>query len=658
MSFIPLALHFHRDLGGPRSRCRVPLLKVCVVLPLFVLLSAGSALAATGSPGRADELCPRPAEGAVVQSPPELRSHHGVLEVSLHFKYQATFAGQGPPRYCYVTDDGLESPTLRLHPGDRLIIHFHNDLAPAGPGLPADQSTVMNDCAAMAMTASMTNLHFHGLTVPPTCHQDDVIRTAIPAGKEFEYRLTIPADEPPGLYWYHPHPHGYTERQVQGGAAGALIVEGIERAVPAVRTLPQRVLVLRDQNLTDVRFHNPDTPAWDLSVNYVPILYPQYRPAIIQTKPSQRELWRVVNGGGDTILNLQLLVKGAPQTVQLVAIDGVPLARGTSESQSTTNIELPPGARVEFIVSAPAVGEQAELVTTKWDTGIEGDSDPARPIATVVSSNDAPEPAAPAKEKVLPWRGSVTRGGTQQHVERRLYFSQFSPNPAEGDTSVFYFLTVAGNKPQAYRMGQEPNIVLHQGDLEDWIVENRAQEDHVFHMHQLHFRVLEVDGKPVNDPATRDTFNLPHWDGSGPYPSVKLRMDFRDPNAIGTSLYHCHILKHEDMGMMGVIQVLPPGIATDTSISGPSTRVDVATKINIVAYVRGHGSHGATPGGTVQFMIDGIPSGRPIAISEGKAVFTTSFDSDGTHRITATYSGDQHYDESIARPLQIVVSGV
>ncbi len=114
-----------------------------------------------------------------MQSPPELRSHNGVLEVSLHFKYQVTFAGQGPPRYCYVTDDGLESPTLRLHPGDRLIIHFHNDLAPAGPGLPADQGTVMNDCAAMAMTASMTNLHFHGLTVPPTCHQDDVIRTAI-----------------------------------------------------------------------------------------------------------------------------------------------------------------------------------------------------------------------------------------------------------------------------------------------------------------------------------------------------------------------------------------------------------------------------------------------------------------------------------------------
>ncbi len=455
MSFIPLALHFLRDLSRPRFRRRAVLLNVCAGLFLFVVLSAESSFAATNTPGPADELCPRPAEGAVAQSPPELRSHNGVLEVSLHFKYQVTFAGQGPPRYCYVTDDGMESPTLRLHPGDLLIIHFHNDLPAAGPTT-ADSRTAMNDCAAMAMTASMTNLHFHGLTVPPTCHQDDVIRTAIPAGKDFEYRVTIPADEPPGLYWYHPHPHGYTERQVQGGAAGALVVEGIERAVPAVRTLPQRVIVLRDQNLTDVRFHSPDTPAWDLSVNYVPILYPQYRPAMIQTKPSQRELWRVLNGGGDTILNLQLLVKGSPQPVQVVAIDGVPLARGISDSQGTTNIELPPGARVEFVVTTPAAGVQAELVTTKWDTGIEGDSDPARPIATVVSSNDAPEPTAPAKEKLLPWKGSASRRDTQQLVERRIYFSQFSPNPAEGDTSVFYYLTVAGNKPQEYRMGQEP----------------------------------------------------------------------------------------------------------------------------------------------------------------------------------------------------------
>ena len=71
------------------------------------------------------------------------------------------------------------------------------------------------------------------LTVPPVCHQDDVLKTSIqPDDSPFEYRLRIPADEPPGLYWYHPHIHGFSKAQVLGGASGALIIEGLERAIP------------------------------------------------------------------------------------------------------------------------------------------------------------------------------------------------------------------------------------------------------------------------------------------------------------------------------------------------------------------------------------------------------------------------------------------
>ncbi len=272
--------------------------------------------------------CTRPEAGAAAVSPPELRSHNGVLDVTLHFKYQVTYAGQGPPRYCYVTDDGQESPTLRVHPGDQLILHLKNDLPSSGsvtPAHAAEAAKSQDDCDATAMSASMTNLHFHGTTIPAVCHQDEVIRTAVPAGGDFEYRVTIPRDEPPGLYWYHPHPHGYSERQVQGGASGALIVEGIEAVVRAARNLPERVLILRDQTLTNVQYTSPDTPAWDISLNYVPVIFPQNVPSVIHTRPSTRELWRVLNAGADTIFNLQLLVKGAAQPVQIVAIDGVPL---------------------------------------------------------------------------------------------------------------------------------------------------------------------------------------------------------------------------------------------------------------------------------------------------------------------------------------------
>ena len=98
-------------------------------------------------------------------------------------------------------------------------------------------------CATGAMRATSTNLHFHGLTVPAECHQDDVMRTLIDTGSApYEYKFQIPADEPPGLYWYHPHIHGFTKAQVLGGASAALVVEGIERAIPDVAGLPERIL--------------------------------------------------------------------------------------------------------------------------------------------------------------------------------------------------------------------------------------------------------------------------------------------------------------------------------------------------------------------------------------------------------------------------------
>jgi FtsP/CotA-like multicopper oxidase with cupredoxin domain len=117
---------------------------------------------------------------------------------------------------------------------------------------------------------------------------------------------------------------------------------------------------------------------------------------------------------------------------------------------------------------------------------------------------------------------------------------------------------------------------VHQGDVEDWTIENRSQETHAFHIHQTHFLVLERHGVPVREPYIRDTVNVAFWDGFTPqYPSVKLRMDFRDPSIVGTFPYHCHILQHEDGGMMGTIQVEPaPG---KTSIHRPKPTASKST---------------------------------------------------------------------------------
>ena len=99
------------------------------------------------------------------------------------------------------------------------------------------------------MNASSVNIHFHGTNVSPTCHQDEVIHTVINSGESFTYNVAFPVDEPSGLYWYHPHIHGMAEAAVQGGASGAIVVEGLEKAQPAVAGLRQRILVIRDQNV-------------------------------------------------------------------------------------------------------------------------------------------------------------------------------------------------------------------------------------------------------------------------------------------------------------------------------------------------------------------------------------------------------------------------
>jgi hypothetical protein len=198
----------------------------------------------------ADSVCARFDAGSVVSAPPELKSQGGVLEVTM--KFLTAVDSQGLVRYCYVTSTGLEAPTLRVNPGDQLIIHFQN-LLPAAPTLSGNENMAgmkmaLGDDGSAAgssacngtMLASATNIHFHGTNVAPVCGQDEVVHTLVQPGQSFDYKVQIPANEPPGLYWYHPHPHGFSEGQVQGGATGALIVEGLQNVDPALETSAAR----------------------------------------------------------------------------------------------------------------------------------------------------------------------------------------------------------------------------------------------------------------------------------------------------------------------------------------------------------------------------------------------------------------------------------
>jgi FtsP/CotA-like multicopper oxidase with cupredoxin domain len=581
----------------------------------LILIAFGSLVVAQWNAGLhahwvPSNICYRPSAGNAVPEPEDLRSRNGVLKVDLTI--QNYTEPDGSTRYCYVDGHDNVSPNLRVKPGDLLILHLKNDLTDSDHAVaPANHvhahvntEKKEDSCASGSMTSTSTNLHFHGLTIPPVCHQDDVLKTSIgPSDPPFEYRFRIPANEPPGLYWYHPHIHGFTKAQVLGGASGALIVEGIERANRLVAGLPERVMIIRDQDLLnpnappsksepvvpkmlidrDGDAANNGTgfgkPAKDLSINFVPVPYPDYPPAVIKMKPEERQLWRVLNASAITYLNLELLFDRKPQQLGLVALDGVPLNQnGTSGDfvDWQTHIGVPPGARVEFIVKGPPVGLPGLFVTRTVDTGAGGENDPNRAIATITASGDAPEPRSTleAAPKRLPpprvqWLGDVTPART-----RRLYFSEKLLDPNDPNSATTFYITVDGQTPAAFDPSSGvPNIIVKQGDVEDWIIENRSTELHAFHIHQVHFMLIDYLGQPVNEPFLRDTVNVPYYNGRAlVYPSVKLRMDFRDPNTVGTFVYHCHLLEHEDGGMMGLIRVEPADQANNHRSTRPSAK--------------------------------------------------------------------------------------
>src|ERR1700726_2609750 len=165
-------------------------------------------------------------------NPPELRAKNHTLSLTLH----AGVASDGKNSFYF--NGQPNAPTLRLSPGDQLKIPYINDL-PAKP----KKSCAIPPCM------DMTNLHFHGLTVSPDAPQDDVLGMMAQPGEVLDYSVEIPGDHLPGLFWYHTHPHGESHRQVLDGMSGAIIVEGMDRYVPEVRGLRERVIVVRGRSI-------------------------------------------------------------------------------------------------------------------------------------------------------------------------------------------------------------------------------------------------------------------------------------------------------------------------------------------------------------------------------------------------------------------------
>jgi FtsP/CotA-like multicopper oxidase with cupredoxin domain len=393
----------------------------------------------------------------------------------------------------------------------------------------------------------MTNLHFHGLHVSPNAPQDDVITMMAMPGESLHYNVDIPQDQPPGLYWYHTHPHGESYQQSLDGMSGAIVIDGIDRYAPEVATMTERILVLRDRVVgadaagrtllntvgASSRRCGPaeEQPERVFTVNGA--LRPQ-----IEIAHDERQFWRIVNASPDLYADLAV----DSQQMTVVAIDGMPLAfhDPRRRSEAVQHILLAPAGRAEVIVTGPPLGAGASLRSLCVNTGSDGDPNPEMVIADLVERKTPVPPASPIQPKASE-NPAVYKNVPPKTIEQlEKNDPQFSVIFTE-DRKGFY---INGRR---YDPNDGPMTTVKVGHYAHWRVVNNSHEIHPFHIHQVHFLFYSENGGSVRQPQWMDTVNVPS-DGS-----VDLIMDFTDPIIRGMSLFHCHLLKHEDKGMMAKI---------------------------------------------------------------------------------------------------------
>jgi FtsP/CotA-like multicopper oxidase with cupredoxin domain len=468
--------------------------------------------------------------------PPVVHAVHGVAEVPL-VAHMSPLTGL--PTFEF---DGMDAtmPTVNVKPGETMSFDVTDNLPRGG-------------------MVSFINLHFHGMGSSPLAPGDDVLGMFTKPGHSIHYTIHVPRNQSPGLYWYHPHIHGQVNFQVgSSGMSGAIVVEGLARHIPQLAQMKQRLIVVRDtgvgkdavpagsdEAMSDMASiqprilnNNPCGPEIGFTLTLNGIIQPT-----ITIAPGEQQFFRLVNATGHK--TMKLAVDGG--SLELVAIDGFALDTNPKNPPTETlpYIIVPPAARAEFVVTGPSHG--STIFRTKcYDTGSGGDRDPDEVLA-----------------KIRPPR---THGGTRAAVAKPLtagaplpanWYTLPLPQIAAHRTVVFSegpkHFTING---QTFSINAPPMYVVHTGTVEEWHVVNNTTEVHDFHIHQIHFLVEKVDGKKLEHPYWADSVVIPHRRGDGSNGSIDLLMNFRDPVIKGMFVFHCHILDHEDAGMMAKIQAI------------------------------------------------------------------------------------------------------
>jgi suppressor of ftsI len=299
--------------------------------------------------------------------------------------------------------------------------------------------------------------------------------------------------------------------------SGALIIEGALDELPGIAGLTERLLVL---NTAEVALDGTLQLFADM-FNPVVFVNGQIEPSIA-IAPGETQRWRIVNASVFTFMNLSL----DGHLLHEIAADGNPLRA----VQRRNRIVLAPGERTEVLVQGGEPGQYG-LRSLPWGEELEFQAQDEYPIATMVSEGQAVA-TAPLPTELFPFEDLRT---AQIDRRREVVFSEtLSP----------FRLFIDGRTFDHDRVDQ--TVAL--GATEEWRLVNISPDTHPFHIHVNDFQVIEVNGEPVDAYSWEDTTPIPAFG------EIVIRTRFLD--FPGKFVYHCHILDHEDMGMMGIVEVV------------------------------------------------------------------------------------------------------
>ena len=432
-------------------------------------------------------------DGSALQDPPELVSQNGVLQAHITVAMdQVDVAGRTLSAFTY--NGRYMPPTLRFQPGDRMELALENRL---------DEDT---------------NLHVHGLHVSPAGNSDNIFLHIQP-GETFHYLYQFPENLLPGTYWYHPHPHLTSAPQVAGGMSGIIIVDGLQQYLPRdLRNITEHVIALKD---FQVAGDAVQTVPLQISAPTNRTVNGQLNPTVT-IRPGEVQLWRLANISSNIYYNVQL----QGQQFQVIAHDANPVDR----IWAADSLLLAAGSRFDVLVRGGPPGS-TQLQTLAYNTGPAGNQFPQVTLATLVSEG------APVSPVELP-----TTFGTFEDLSNATLAAQRTIVFSETDNPDAYFINGKLFDPDRVDIQSKLNTV------EEWTVLNESAEEHSFHVHTNDFQLMSTNGQPHSARGWQDVANVP---ANG---QIVIRTHFL--NYTGKTVLHCHILNHEDLGMMAVLEIV------------------------------------------------------------------------------------------------------